>query len=810
MLEATAASEIFEGLSISKNFYELLLPSNEPIKRMQTIKIFIASSAELKEERNAVFKCKEEVGKSHPHLKLEIVQWETDLPSGSASGECIQDDINPKLKECQIVFVLFYSKVGTFTLEELKLAQENCPKVFVYFKTGFSPKNTDENTQHGEVLKLKEAIKEENNILYVEYDNLAAFENKFKRDLHLYLSQNFKASPNDPLAALWQTKILTQEPPKPPELMADSRDALIAQLKKISDSDKKAAVLVGQGGAGKSSILAKFYEQHGADFPRVVWLFCEEGQTLAEAFANNFDLIDHLRPAMPRWRDDLTAKEKFEQLTDALAAEERSGLLLLDNANEHARLRSYHRCFEQKLRRWTCLIATRDEKSGFQQVVKVPALPAQFAENLFLTLWLDDPNLATDADRALLRQLLARIQYHALLTEMLAKHLRVRRNEGKKSSLSTLVNQLSEKGILGLPRTDVVEVEWQGTVGTPNQILERLFDLAQLSDEQQTLLLRLAILPSDWMPMRLLQPIFGIDEAADPEAAESFTQQITQLANGGWVEFLDGSGYRPHALVGEVVRQRLLPDLDRCRVVVNNLKSILRHQKISSAKDFLPAAAAVLENMNFPIESDIADLACATGDAYQALGDLPQARRYFEQYLAISEQLAHTNPDSKRIQRDWAVANSRMGDLALALGQPAEARQYFEKLLAIFEQLARANPDSEQIQREWAAANSRMGDLALALGQPAEARRYFEQDLAISEQLARANPDSEQIQRDWAAALANMGVLEIRTGGDIAHACARLEQALGILEARLAINPLSADLQNLAEQIRFSLMLAGL
>ena len=676
---------------------------------MQTVKIFIASSSELKEEREAVFKFREEVGKSHPHLKLEIVQWETDLPSGSASGARIQDDINPKLKACQIVFVLFYSKVGAFTLEELHLAQKHCPKVFVYFKEGFSPKTSEDIERYREVLKLKEAIEEENKILCVAYQDLTAFENKFKSDLHLYLSQNFKASPNDPLAALWQTKILAQEPPQPPELMANSRDALIAQLKKISDSDNKAAVLVGQGGAGKSSILAKFYQQHGADFPRVVWLFCEEGQTLAEAFANNFDLIDRLRPAMPRWRDDLTAEQKLSCLTDALAAEGRSGLLLLDNANEHARLRLYRYHFEQQLRRWTCLIASRDEKSGFRQVVRVPALPADFAENLFLTLWLDDPGLATAADRALLRPLLARIQYHALLTEILAKHLRVRRSEGKEDNLSQLVEQLSERGILGLPRTDAVEVEWQGAAGTPSQILERLFDLAQLDHEQQTLLLRLAILPSDWMPMRLLQPIFGIDEANDPEAAEQFSQQITRLANAGWVEFLAGSGYRPHALVGEVVRQKLLPDLDRCKLVVENLASILHNQKISQAKNFLPAAAAALENLGFPVESDIAVLACYTGDAYQALGNLPEARRYFEQCLAICEQLA------------------------------------------------------------------------------------------------QANPDSEPIQRGWAVALAKMGILEIRTGGDKALARARLEQALGILEARLAINPQSADLQGLAEQVRSAL-----
>ncbi|MDW8231043.1 MAG: tetratricopeptide repeat protein, partial [Saprospiraceae bacterium] len=128
--------------------------------------------------------------------------------------------------------------------------------------------------------------------------------------------------------------------------------------------------------------------------------------------------------------------------------------------------------------------------------------------------------------------------------------------------------------------------------------------------------------------------------------------------------------------------------------------------------------------------------------------------------------------------------------------------KFFEQYLAITQTLAQANPHAEQIQRDWAVANSRLGDVALALGQPHEARKFFEQYLAITQTLAQANPHAEQIQRSWAVALANLGILEIQADGDRTRARALLEQAITIIEERLAINPHSADLKQLIDAMR--------
>ena len=79
------------------------------------IKLFVASGSELREERLAAIQVLHRAGKLFPDLKLDVIEWETDLPSGSCYDKnTIQQDINPLLEKCDWVLVLFFSKIGRF------------------------------------------------------------------------------------------------------------------------------------------------------------------------------------------------------------------------------------------------------------------------------------------------------------------------------------------------------------------------------------------------------------------------------------------------------------------------------------------------------------------------------------------------------------------------------------------------------------------------------------------------------------------------------------------------------------------------
>src|SRR4051812_43579101 len=104
------------------------------------LKMFIASSSELNDERDESLKVIVEVNKIYSHLHLEPVLFELDTASGNSPGnKRIQDGINQILDESEVVVVLFYSRIGEFTKEEFDRAKKGNKKIFLYLKEGFQP-----------------------------------------------------------------------------------------------------------------------------------------------------------------------------------------------------------------------------------------------------------------------------------------------------------------------------------------------------------------------------------------------------------------------------------------------------------------------------------------------------------------------------------------------------------------------------------------------------------------------------------------------------------------------------------------------
>lgn len=103
----------------------------------RTIKIFLASSEELKEERekfgNLIRRLDDRYLKRGIHIKLLV--WEDLDPCYNNVRK--QDEYNAWIRESHIFVCLFYTKAGEYTLEELNVAKaENArrkePKVIIY------------------------------------------------------------------------------------------------------------------------------------------------------------------------------------------------------------------------------------------------------------------------------------------------------------------------------------------------------------------------------------------------------------------------------------------------------------------------------------------------------------------------------------------------------------------------------------------------------------------------------------------------------------------------------------------------------
>lgn len=116
---------------------------------MQKIKLFLASSSELKEDREQfeIFiyrKCKAWYDQG---IFLHLDIWEDFLDAMSAGG--LQSEYNRAVQDCDIFVLLAFNKVGKFTAEEFENAfgqfsAKQKPFIFTYFKTPHTTANRDD------------------------------------------------------------------------------------------------------------------------------------------------------------------------------------------------------------------------------------------------------------------------------------------------------------------------------------------------------------------------------------------------------------------------------------------------------------------------------------------------------------------------------------------------------------------------------------------------------------------------------------------------------------------------------------------
>jgi len=106
----------------------------------QTIKIFLASSAELKDDREQF---EQFIGRKNKTLKkdgrfIELVTWEDFIDAMSKTR--LQDEYNRAVRECDIFVMLFSTKVGRYTREEFETAfgqfqESGKPWIYTFFNT---------------------------------------------------------------------------------------------------------------------------------------------------------------------------------------------------------------------------------------------------------------------------------------------------------------------------------------------------------------------------------------------------------------------------------------------------------------------------------------------------------------------------------------------------------------------------------------------------------------------------------------------------------------------------------------------------
>ena len=81
--------------------------------------------------------------------------------------------------------------------------------------------------------------------------------------------------------------------------------------------------------------------------------------------------------------------------------------------------------------------------------------------------------------------------------------------------------------------------------------------------------------------------------------------------------------------------------------------------------------------------------------------------------MAIRKQLPAADPSNTDWQRDLCVSYSKLGDLQVAEGKLPDARKYYEDALAVAKQLAATDPSYAESRSVLAAVENELGVAAL-------------------------------------------------------------------------------------------------
>lgn len=137
---------------------------------MKIIKVFIASSEELHLERLEFIDMIQQLNKSlKPRgIEIEPVKWE--YLDSSMNEERKQTEFNNILKECELCLVMYWTRLGKYTEEELTTAWENLKaggnpkKLYVYFK---EPCNESQ-----ELKEFKDSFVSRYGHFYIKFENI--------------------------------------------------------------------------------------------------------------------------------------------------------------------------------------------------------------------------------------------------------------------------------------------------------------------------------------------------------------------------------------------------------------------------------------------------------------------------------------------------------------------------------------------------------------------------------------------------------------------------------------------------------------
>ena len=634
----------------------------------------------------------------------------------------------------------------------------------------------------------------------------------------------------------------------PPKLLTPAAAALPASFlgreKELNDiralltRQNTLALLNAEGGMGKTTLAARYWQQHENAYQHLAWLFCENGilSAMRDQLPYGLGLIEELN----QFADQ--PDKQAQVIKTAMANLPKDCLLVLDNANEEDHIRAFQQVMSGL--GWHVLITSRCSKvlTDPESEYKITGLPPEQAKELFKR----NHDEKTPGFEALLDRFLQAVGYNTLCIEVFSKNLR--EGAGLGMSLTSLLEKLEKNGLFLVEESFMIQTDWTNniqkeTLKSTDQLIEALYDVADLQQrhpELHDLLSALALLPAENHPLLIL------GEMLRPNDKPGLKGQLDQLAKKGWLA-TDNATYRISPVLQKILLQR---NAERSWVLgepmVQRLQAIFEtedyHSKnIATAGPFAELVFGLADNLNVANQDisivfdrlwvyhtatgniakamdtahklgsiceksgDKNGLAISyskLGETYTALGNLPQALTFFKKDIELSKELHEAYPQNVSFKNGLAISYEKLGSTHTALGKLPQALTFFEQCNQLEKELHEAYPQNVSFKNGLAISYSKLGETHSALGNLPQALTFFEQYNVLEKELHEAYPQNVEFKNGLAISYSQLGSFYKDKKSDVAAARWYFEQCRQSLQELTESYPAYVEFNNNLSEVQ--------
>lgn len=506
--------------------------------------------------------------------------------------------------------------------------------------------------------------------------------------------------------------------------------------------------LSGIGGIGKSELAKQYAQQFRQAYDTVVFARCTD--TLESMFADDGNIpIVHVSmytgETLPQY------SQRKRTFWKSLCTERT--LLIVDNLND------LEDPLLPELLQMNCrvLITTRADASQLGQsqlTVGVLAKPGEI-ETVFQNACRQE---LTDEDWSAVREMIRLVDGHTMAVDLLAKQMRA-----AGLTPGEMLERLKIRGISGSGHEKIRSGK-DGDFSRRDAFdhIRVLFQVADLSSDQQLVLMNMSLLPYTGIAKRRMREWCGWE---DYEA-------LNQLVEAGWVKEDPTGMISLHPLVAEVAMEKLKEQAEDCGHFLRSVSNFVSEEFAKSAGIQRQKEAEVLDAiarrvLRSEIETrDAANVLDRVPFAIAGFGYLENCIEYRKRALALYER--QEGDHRKAVAQEL---NSLAG-LNISKGSYEEAESQSLRALAIRKDLYGENDHTDLAQ-----SYVSLGSIASGKGNLAAAEGYYQQGLQIYQNVYQCPHET------IASTLNNLGAV-YSSAGKLSQAKQYYQKAL---EMRMAL-----------------------